>query len=290
MMAWYDAALAKLRVDTTAHYLPTRYGITHVIAAGHERDLPPVVLLHGVNTNAAVWRPQLDGLAAHTRVYAPDVPGFAGKSSGERLPYRGAALAGWLADTLDTLDAAQALVVGASAGGYFALKFAAHYPERAAGVLLLNPVGVAPYRHIYKLTRVPLAIKLLRLGRRWIARREVARRMVERGMNPALHATEENVELAYLLLRDYRRHVPPPLLPASELRRVAAPVSLLVGEREIYTDPGAVIRRLRAELPTPPAVQMIPGAGHDLNKELPELINAHILAWAACVKSTVMYV
>lgn len=277
MMTWYNAALAHIQVPYVTDCVPTRYGETHLVTAGAPNNAPPIVLLHGININAAVWVPQFNGLAAHSYVIAPDVPGFAGKSSAVRFPYQGSPFADWLADVLDALGIDKAIIVGGSAGGWFALKFAAYYPQRAAHVLAMNPCGIAPYRHMYKLTRSQPFVTVAHKLRRLVAHEWVARRVVQRGMNPTLQADRDNIELAYLLLRYYTRRISPPLMPGFELQQIHSPVTLLMGEREIYTNPQAVIYRLSRELPALTHAEIIPTAGHDLNKERPALVNRLIL-------------
>lgn len=271
MMAWYDAALTRLKTPFEVLCVDTRYGETHVITTHTTNDsIPPVVLLHGINTNAAVWLPQINGVQ-EVRLIAPDVPGFAGKSATTRLPYRGSAFADWLADVLNALGVERAAIVGGSAGGWFALKFAAHYPARAAALLLLNPVGIAPYRHLYKLTQLDWAVRLAHLLRPLVANHNAARRIVERGM--VRQASMDNVELAYLLLRYFKRRAAPPLMRETDLQRVVAPVTLLVSDHEIYTNPHAVIARAQRTLPNLVYAESLPDVGHDINKEAPEKVN-----------------
>jgi len=266
---WTEAALARITAPHERRYLPTRYGQTHVITT--DGDGPPVVLLHGININATVWTPQLNALAGDLRLIVPDVPGFAGFGSLTRIPYAGSALADWLADLLDVLEVERALVVGGSAGGYFALKAAAYAPERVAGVIVMNPCGLTPYRHLYKLTRVPVAVWLLHtLARPFLANRRVARAGVQRGM--AGEPDAMNIELAYLLMRHYKRRSPPPMFTANEWARVVAPVTLISSDGEPYTDPLAVREVVRARLANA-QIEVVTGVGHDINKEAPGRVN-----------------
>lgn len=270
-MAWYDAALAHLRPPFESLCVETRYGSTHVIQTHpHRTNAYPLVLLHGINTNAAVWTPQINRLSQ--RLIVPDVPGFAGKSDPTRIPYTGSAFADWLADVLDALNIERAVLAGGSAGGWFALKFAAYHPSRTAALLLMNPVGIAPYRHVYKLTQRQWLVRLAHLARPFVANRPAARRVVERGMKHT--ASADNVEMAYLLLRYFKRRAAPPLMPAAELERVQAPVTLLVSQGEIYTNPYAVIMRAQQQLPHLADAKWLPDVGHDINKEAPERVNA----------------
>ncbi len=275
LMAWYDAQLATLAVPYTSHRVDTRYGRTHVIATG-KLDAPVVVLLHGINVNAAVWLPQMIALADEYRVIAPDLPGFAGKSSPTRIPYGQNDYANWLADSLDALNINRAVVVGGSAGGYFALQFAAYYPQRTVAALVMNPCGLSPYRHVYKLTRFPAFIRLLSIARPLIAHPVIAKRVVQRAMQPGTQASPSNIELSYLLLRYFKRHHPPPILTDDELDRITAPVIVMSSEHEIYTDPHATMQRARRSLPNLLEAQYIRDAGHDINKECPQHVNAAI--------------
>lgn len=281
MMAWYDAALAAMRVPHQTRYVPTRYGQTHLLLAGDFcAGRVPVLLLHGININAAVWIPQIEGLWRDCAIIAPDMPGMAGKSAPLRLPYEDSSLADWLADVLDALGVARVVVVGGSAGGYYALKFAAYYPQRVVAALVFNPCGVSPYVGIYKLTRVGWVVRTMHwVSEHVLASRRFAHYMVQRGMSPALKPSAQNIELSYLLLRYYRRHPPPPLLTDSELAQISAPVELFSSEHELYTDPRAVMAKAAATLPNLYAAHWLAGAGHDVNKEQPALVNAAILRW-----------
>jgi pimeloyl-ACP methyl ester carboxylesterase len=68
---------------------------------------------------------------------------------------------------------------------------------------------------------------------------------------------------------------PPPLTDA-ELAAVAAPVQLLLGERSAMNDAAAVADRVRTVVPGWP-VEVVPGAGHALAMEAPELAVRRVL-------------
>lgn len=97
----------------------------------------PLVLLHGYPHDATLWEPQLETLAAHARVLAPDLRGF-----GASRPGPGAArIEDYAADVkalLDSLSIPKAVVCGLSMGGYVALAMAAHHPEALAGLVLVS--------------------------------------------------------------------------------------------------------------------------------------------------------
>jgi pimeloyl-ACP methyl ester carboxylesterase len=276
MMRWYNAALARFSMQYTAHHVATRYGETHVIEAGETNALP-LVLLHGTNVNALTLKSQIIRLAPFYRIVAPDVPGFAGRSAPVRLPYRGDAYARWLLDVLDALDVSRALLVGASAGGFFALKAAAYIPERVAGLALVNPCGLVDARFPYSLFHHQAVASLVtRFGRHMVATQRTAQRLAQMSVAPTTTPDDESIAMTYLLLRYFRRHAPPRALPDDELSRVRAPVLLLLSDGEPFFDNAALMERAAHHFEAYSATR-IAQAGHDLCKDHPDTVSQHVL-------------
>jgi pimeloyl-ACP methyl ester carboxylesterase len=278
LMGWYDRALAQLGVPYERLYVPTRFGMTHIIASGNP-SAPPVLLLHGINTNAAVWRPQIESLSRYYRVYAPDIVGFAGMSAPTRLSYHNDSYARWAVDVLDGLETEQANVIGSSAGGHFALKLAVYAPERVRKLVLMNPCGLVRFRFPYTLTRIPGFPALVNILSPYMASQELAQKLVRKGVAPHLPLDTERVEFSHLILKHYRRYGPPGVLRNWELRRMIAPTLLLFSQYEVFTDPATAIRYARRTLPNLIAAEIIPDAGHDMNKDQPALVDSRLLSF-----------
>ena len=118
------------------------------------RDLAPtgkangqtVLLLHGKNFSGFYWERVMGVLAgAGYRVIAPDQLGF-GRSSRPDLHYSFHLLAANTRALLDALGVGPVQVVAHSMGGMLAVRFALMYPERVAGLVLENPIGLEDYR------------------------------------------------------------------------------------------------------------------------------------------------
>ena len=111
----------------------------HVVQCG-PTDGPLVVLLHGFPEFWYSWRAQLPALAAAGyRVWAPDQRGY--NLSDKPTKISDYALPTLAADIIGLLDAAghrQAILIGHDWGGIVAWYLAAHYPQRAARVAILN--------------------------------------------------------------------------------------------------------------------------------------------------------
>jgi pimeloyl-ACP methyl ester carboxylesterase len=99
---------------------------------------PDVLLLHGVGLRAEAWGAQIDALAGHACVTAPDMPGH-GKSPASGSD---ATLDAYVQAALGVLNslAGPALVVGHSMGAMIAIALAMRAPERVAGLVALNAV------------------------------------------------------------------------------------------------------------------------------------------------------
>lgn len=116
----------------------TARGVASFRAAGAG---PAIVLLHGISSQSASWTGQLDALAARFRVIAWDAPGYGGSDALEGDAPAAADYATTLAALWDALGIRHAVVVGSSLGALVATAFAARWPARVAGLVLLNPAG-----------------------------------------------------------------------------------------------------------------------------------------------------
>ena len=116
-------------------FCSTSGGVRVAYHIGSEKDQFPLVLLHGFCEDHSVWSPILPLLAPRTVVQI-DLPGF-GASELPQQPdlryYAHAVLA-----VLDTEVIDRCVLVGHSLGGYVGLEFAAHWPERLAGLGLVH--------------------------------------------------------------------------------------------------------------------------------------------------------
>jgi pimeloyl-ACP methyl ester carboxylesterase len=112
-------------------------GRVHLLERGSGR---PIVLLHGVTLQAAIWAQQLRSLADEHRVIALDQRGH-GRSVPGSLGITIEAMAGDLADVLESLELTDAVIVGHSMGSMVALTLAIERPdvvaERVAGIAIV---------------------------------------------------------------------------------------------------------------------------------------------------------
>jgi pimeloyl-ACP methyl ester carboxylesterase len=270
--AAYDATLTLWPVPYEDVYVPTRYGVTHMVAAGPD-DAPPLLLLHAVNNSATEWYANVGDLSRTRRVYAIDGIGDAGKSVPTRLPQSGREYAEWLSDVLDRLGLASVDIVGHSYGGWITLNTALYAPQRVQRIVLLAPSrGIAPFHRTTDLF-LALAMKV-RLPITPSAA-SILRTMLVKGhkVHPLF------VQQMEMKIKHWSAPlIAPEVLADEELQQIKVPTLLLIGREESLYDPQAAVDRATRLMPDVRA-ELIPDASHLLPTEQPEAVDARISAF-----------
>jgi pimeloyl-ACP methyl ester carboxylesterase len=127
---------------------------------------PPTVLFHGSTLTSTVWAPLLPYLPGRS-LYLVDLPGC---GLADPFDYTGVDLAShqtaFVGSVLDALGLDRASMIGASMGGWFALRFAIERPERVIAAALVTAPAIALPG---SLVPVPMALTSTWLGRRLAA-------------------------------------------------------------------------------------------------------------------------
>lgn len=263
----------------------------HYVAAGSG---PLAILLHGYPEFWYSWRDQIPALAAIRRVVALDMRGY----NLSEKPASGYDLATLTADVrgvIAALGERRADVVGHDWGGLIAWAFAMREPDFLRRLVVLNAPhpgtlkrewrhpgqfrrsayvgffqlrGVAEdaiardnYRQLWR------TFRSADRGRAWLTDEDIQRFVDALARPGALSAA-----LSYY--RQLPRHGASALSPA---RVIDAPTLLLWGELDRYLGPW-----MADDLePWAPAIRVrrFPTAGHWLNQQLPEQVNAELLSF-----------
>jgi pimeloyl-ACP methyl ester carboxylesterase len=107
-------------------------------------DAPPILFVHGLGSNMALWRDALSVFGADQRVLALDLPGF-GISGKEDVPGTMPFFANTIAGFLDALGIERVQYVGVSMGGQIGMTLALERPERIARLALISPAGIEQF-------------------------------------------------------------------------------------------------------------------------------------------------
>lgn len=262
-----------------------------------EGDGTPVLLLHGVPQTSTVWRDVAPALAAQgRRVLAPDLPGLGGSTySG---PYDVPSVSKQLVALLETEVGDQRVdVVGHDWGGSLALGLTGAFPERVRRLAVANTV----FRHVNLLRAphipffaVPGAPELLfRLGGARVVdtmlrlgwKSDVVLDPEAKAEYIAAYSEPEKVSA---MLGYYRAAARPKLAAALRLGpphdappRVKAEEMLVLWGAADGVLPVSVGESIVKDLGASCAMVTIPGAGHFVIEEAPDVVRETLTRFLA---------
>jgi pimeloyl-ACP methyl ester carboxylesterase len=235
------------------------------------------MLLPSFAATGLVWRPNIVALSEKRRCYAVDVIGQPGMSAARRRLEGPADYAPWMAELMDGLGVPKAALVGCSFGGFLAARQALATPERVERVAMIGPVGVfaaMPWT-------LALWMRTARLRRRIRKLMGDAREPSARSLH-ARAAPQHPEDDAWRRLMGVTMAESPdvsvteaPVFSRAQLRRIAAPMLLMIGEYEMLYEPEATLRRARAMKPGI-ETELIPGADHIAAMAQPDAVNAKL--------------
>jgi pimeloyl-ACP methyl ester carboxylesterase len=272
--AAYDAALDLWPVPHESRLVTTRYGRTHVISCGQE-DAFPLVLLHAGQASSTMWFPNIAVLSEKFHVLALDTSGEPGKSVPVQHNATRCDCADWLEGVLDELGISRAHVMGLSRGGWLALNLALQAPERLDRIVLLSPAAVFIALNSFfsavaqAVMRVPMRFVSKVALSSWMARGFVVNDVFAEQFMTGLQNWNWAVNTSGY------SGVMPCMFSDEELRKIHQTILLLIGDEDRLNPPKA-LERARHTISHLES-EVIPRAGHFLNMEQPEAVNARII-------------
>ena len=228
------------RRKTTANRYVTVEGTRiRYIAAGLDRQGPPLLMVHGYNGSSDYFLPRaLPSLAEERPVIAPDLPGNG--LSGRLRKHTFDAYVSFLPRFLDALGVEKADLLGHSMGGQIAIAAAAASPDRFRTLILVDSAGLPEL-----------------IPRRWLVpvRSLADPCMRDLSFYPTLIRTALRARAAMAGLGMLRRNGIRPLLC-----RISLPTLIVWGTRDCIVPPehGVVMSR---EIPGA-KLALMEGAGH----------------------------
>ena len=104
----------------------------------------PVLFVHSFAGSSAQWSPQLKHASETRRAVAIDLHGHGRSDASTGAPYDVGSFADDIAAAADGLGLERFVLVGHSLGGAAAISYAADYPQRVAGLVLVATPGRLP--------------------------------------------------------------------------------------------------------------------------------------------------
>ncbi|MBV8839610.1 MAG: alpha/beta fold hydrolase [Alphaproteobacteria bacterium] len=289
------AAWIERRHPPTGRFIEVAGGRLHILELGEATDTLPVVLLHGASGNLQDMRLSLgERLARNHRVVLIDRPGhgWSGRPGGDAdaALARQAAL---IAQVLDRLGIARAIILGHSFAGAVVTAFALSFPQRVAALALLAPAthpwsgGIAWFYTVASLPFVgplfartivlPVALPVLeRLCVSVFAPQPMPERYADRAAIALLlrpSAFVANARDVAQLLADVTRQSP-------RYAEIAAPTVIITGDRDTIVSPTIHSKALAAALRHAKLI-VLEGVGHAVQHVAADRVVAEVEQLAA---------
>jgi 2-succinyl-6-hydroxy-2,4-cyclohexadiene-1-carboxylate synthase len=237
-------------------------------------ETPTVVLLHGFTNTGSSWQPVIAELGQRYRAIAPDIRGHG--SAGKARPVTLAAVI----EDVASLTPEPFTLVGYSQGGRIALHVALALPRRVTRLVLIGASpGIAEQRERDARRRSDerLAERIESLEIEQFAR-EWAGTPVLAGLPDAIAAAAhaERMRNAPQGLAAALRGLGTGALPSlwGRLGELMMPVTLITGERDSKFT--ALAHEMAGRIPSA-AVTVVPGAGHAVHLERPDVVAKALL-------------
>ena len=278
-------------------------GLTFSARVSGPTDGELVVFVHGFPDEASTFDHQLSALGeAGYRCIAPTIRGYEPSSQPLDNDYSLMTLAGDVVGWLDALGHQQAHVVGHDWGAAITHTLATHHGGRvrSAAALAVPPIPRIPaaLKHVPRQLKLSWYMTFFQIpgvpeaslqARDWALLRWFWPRW-----SPGLQAPESLVAsfrrpgVLAAALEYYRQNATPPLLlglqsnPATEIRPAGAPMLILHGERDGCMDARLFEHAVVAEdFPHGVRREALPGVGHFLHLESPDLVTGLLLDWVS---------
>jgi 2-hydroxy-6-oxonona-2,4-dienedioate hydrolase len=214
-----------------------------------DSTLPPVVLVHGLSVSSRYLLPTARALAAHTTVYAPDLPGHG--YSDHALPVLDIpGLADALAAWCRAVGLERAVFLGNSLGCQTIANLALRHPELVEAAIFSGPAmnpGANSWRMAYDLAKDLLIVEELPLA--------------------AVILLEFAYAGPWCALRTYHFALNDRAL--EKYSQIRVPVLVMRGERDPII-PAAWAEQVAGAIPHARPLITVPGTGHCLHYHAPD--------------------
>jgi 2-hydroxy-6-oxonona-2,4-dienedioate hydrolase len=219
------------------------------------RNLPPIILVHGLGVSSRYMMPTARMLALHRTIYAPDLPGF-GRSNRPPRALNLTELTDVLIHWMELLAAPRAAFVANSIGCQIIVDLALRRPELVKQLVLVSPTVDKEARTVFRsFMRLLLDVPRERLSLAFIAALDYLRAGLGRTALTFGYAIQDKIE--------------------KRLPHVRQPALVVRGQHDPVV-PQRWAEEVNRLLPTSQLV-VIKGASHAVNHHSPEELSQVVL-------------
>jgi pimeloyl-ACP methyl ester carboxylesterase len=222
-----------------------------------------------------MWFPNIAQLCSKFHVLAFDTLGEPGKSVPTCQNATRNDCTAWLEGVLDALDITKTHVMGLSRGAWMALNLAQQAPQRLERVVLLSPAASFVALNSFftavaqAVMRVPVRFVSRYALNSWVTRDFKVNEVFAEQFMTGIENWNWSVNVSGY------SGIMPCTFSDDELLQISQPVLLLIGDQDRLNPPKA-LERARRTIPHLDS-EVIAPAGHFLNMEQPERVNARVL-------------
>lgn len=237
VISFYENLLEQWQQPSKQFSLKTSYGDAFVIESG-EINSQAILLLHGSSTNSGMWLADIEVLSKHYHVFAIDIIGECGKSSGNRPSFKSDSYSDWLSEIVDKLGLNKVSLVGCSLGGWIAMDFAIKYPEKTEKLVLMATAGVVQVK-----AKTIFWIMITSFLGSWGFKK------LNKLVYNNLEIEEKVLEFASLIKKYYKPRTDVlPILQDDSLQKIKVPIFYIGGENDCFYDSQKTASRLNSNL------------------------------------------
>lgn len=260
----YRNILTKWPVENRQYHVETSVGSTFVIESGKSEN-PPLLLIHGSVSNSATWFYDVAKLSNNYHLFAVDIIGDAGLSEEVRPSLKSGAYELWIKELLEGLNIKSCFIAGLSLGGWMALNFALHYPEKVDGLFLISSSGLAKVNIslmwklvFYTLTgRADKTMTLLNGGK-------------SLEQSPELKSATEFTTLTSKHYKSRKESIP--LFTSQQLSQLNMPICVVYGERDCFFSAEDAAKSITHSAPHAKAI-ILPETGHIVVRQAGNMVD-----------------
>jgi len=246
-------------------FVPTAVARTHVLRFG-DQSKPPLVMLHGSVSNSAAWLGNISDFVDQFCIYCIDIPGEPGLSEPVRCTLASEEPYAWLSSLLGNLGIDEACFVSMSLGGWYALNFAVHSPEKVRALSMITTGGIVPAKTSFLFK----AVLYMMLGKR-------GQNLLNQAVFHKAEVPAEVLEFQAVTTKHFNPMVEAiPVFSDAQLKRLTMPLQFFGGDHDALIDSVKTGERLKKLLPRA-EIHILQDTGHVIIDQFP-VIREFLLA------------
>jgi pimeloyl-ACP methyl ester carboxylesterase len=229
LMSLYDKKLhsfvkegeyEELNIETFA-------GNTHIIVRGN-KDLPPVVIFHGIHAGAPVALEAMQDLYKKYCIYAVDTIGQATKSDEMTLDFKNNEYGKWASEVLEKLNLQNVPIIAISYGAFILNELIKVSPQKIKKAIYIVPSGFANGDFLPSFFRLSIPLFKFHFTKK---EEHLVKFMDAFFTTKDKHWIEVQKNILLGVKMDYRR---PPLLSEKDTQNFDAPVFGIIAENDVF--------------------------------------------------------